>query len=194
MSISDYLTAAAKASVAYVLGSPKIGKMKKFTVSSHTFEPSHLAHMSYEARQGALNVAVKTSLNGSAYYKAGNNTLYVGFYVADSITKEALIVHEATHALFDFKAAKMDIATSEAISYIAQCQYARANNTDPDPESRLWDEGTKDTVFEVGWKLAGKLLNGSSLTGSDVSEMKDAVSQHPNYAANGSVIADFDGI
>jgi hypothetical protein len=194
MSISDGLNYAAKATVAFVLGSPKIAKMNRFSFAGHTFEPSQLAHMSYEAKQGALNVAVDHSLYGSAYYKSGNNTLYLGFYVADSITREALIVHETTYALLDFKGAKMDIATSESISYIAQCQYARANNDDSDPDSRLWDEGVKDNVFEVGWAIAGKLLGRAVLSSTDVAIMIEAVSKHPNYSANGSVIADFDGI
>lgn len=195
MSFTEYFEPAAKQTVANVLGSSRIHKMKKFTFQGHTFDPAHLAHMHYEVTQGALNVKLDTSQNSSAYYKAGSNTLYIKFVNADSVTRQALIVHETTHALFDFKAAKMDIATSESIAYIAQCLYARANSANSDPDARLYDEkSSKDKVFEVGWEIAGKLLNGGSLSGDDVSNMRSAVSQHPYYASKHGTTADFDGI
>lgn len=195
MSITDYFEPAAKQTVANVLGSSRIGKMKKFTFEGHTFDPSHLAHMYYEVTQGALNVKLDMSQSSSAYYKAGSNTLYIKFVGADSITRQALIVHETTHALFDFKAAKMDIAASESIAYIAQCLYARANSGNSDPDARLYDEkSSKDKVFEIGWEIAGKILNGGSVSSDDVSNMRSAVSHHPYYASNHGSTADFDGI
>lgn len=195
MSIAEYFEPAAKQAVANVLGSQRIHKMKKFTFEGHTFDPAHLAHMYYEVTQGALNVKLDTSQSSSAYYKAGSNTLYIKHISANSISRQALIVHETTHALFDFKAAKMDIAASESIAYIAQCLYARANSANSDPEARLYDEkSSKDKVFEVGWEIAGKLLNGGSLSSDDVSKMRSAVSQHPYYASKHSSTADFDGI
>ncbi len=180
---------------AAVLRGAKAAKIKQFTFEGHTFVQGHLAHMATEIThpQGALSVEYDSSLNGLAEYDSSDNTLFLGFLFPDSISKGALIVHEATHALFDFKASNMDIATSESIAYIAQCQFARANSSNPN--IRLFsDNASKDKVFEIGWRLAGKVLNGNSFTAADITDMRNAISQHPFYSGKHSNGANFDGM
>ena len=182
---------------AAVLNGDKAGKIKDFTFDGHSFVQSHLAHMAVEITHpdGKLTVEYLSSLNGTAEYDHEVNTLFLGFIMPDTLTKGGLIVHEATHALFDFKASNMDIATSESLSYIAQCQFVRANSSDPDPEARLYSEDeNKDKVFEVGWRIAGKILGGGSIESSDVTDMKDAVSRHPYYQSKHGNDAGFDGM
>ncbi|REJ77341.1 MAG: hypothetical protein DWQ47_13210 [Acidobacteria bacterium] len=193
---SEIVNTTAKNNVASVLRSSKISKIPTFTFEGHTFRPGHLSHMYHELTNsnGKLNVEVDTNQSSSAYYKSATNTLYLKFVGVNTLTRRALVVHETTHALFDFKAANMDIATSESIAYIAQCCYARANSTDPDPEVRLTGAGNKDVVFEVGWRIAGKLLGGGSIDSTDVRDMRDAVAIHPFYSADHSTAADFDGM
>lgn len=196
MSFSEYATEAAKFSVASVLGSANLQKIQDFSFGGHMFKTSDLAHLYHEITNpaGKLNVKVNPNQKWPAFYKAKTNTLHLKFYVASDLTKEALVVHESTHAVFDFKKAKMDIGTSEAIAYIAQCQYARANSTSNDPDVRLFDEGDDDWVFDIGWKLAGKLLGGGSLSSSDEADMKQAVKKHSFYGKDHSHTADFDGM
>ncbi len=182
---------------AAVLSGKKAAKIKGFVFDGHSFVQSHLAHMAIEIIHplGALNVEYESSLNGSAEYDSKENKLFLGFVAPDSLSRRALIIHETTHALFDFKKSKMDIATSESIAYIAQCQYARANNKSTDPGVRLYSSDTnKDKVFEVGWRLAGKILEGKSLNSTDFSDMRRAVAKHPFYATKHSHDADFDGM
>ncbi|HUF03234.1 MAG TPA: hypothetical protein VMM38_03580 [Aridibacter sp.] len=89
----------------------------------------------------------------------------------------------------------MDIEASESIAYIGQCLYAQANSDDSDPDARLYDnKASKDKVFEVGWEIAGRLLNEDPLSSNYVSRMKSAVTQHPFYASNHDATADFDGM
>lgn len=196
MSFSDYATEAAKFSVASVLGGAKLKKIKDFTFGGHRLRTSDLALLYHEITNpaGAMNVKVNPTQKWPAFYQSKDNTLYLKFYAASDLTKQALIVHESTHAVFDFKKAKMDIGTSEAIAYIAQCQYARANSTSSDPNVRLFDEGDNDWVFDIGWKLAGKLLGGGSLSSSDEADMRQAVKKHTFYGKDHSHTADFDGM
>lgn len=194
MDFSDYAISAAKASVASILGSDSLQKIADFAFSGHAFKKADLGLLYYEITQGALKVAVNTSLRAGAEYSAKKNTLTLGFYSADTLTRRALVVHESTHALFDFKAAKMDRGTSESIAYIVQCMYAKANSTSSDPDDRLWDEGDNDWVFDIGWRIAGKLLSGGSIDSSDEADMKQAVTKHSNYCKVYTEMADYDGI
>jgi len=177
-----------------VLNSVGISKIKKFTFQGHTFSPDVLAMMAWEIENGYMDVVYEPKLSDKAIYNSSENKLYVGFWVAGSISRQALIVHEVTHAMFDFKAAKMDVATSESISYIAQCQYARAVSTSSDPEERLYSEiEAKDKVFQVAWGIAGKLLSGGTVNETDVSQMRQAISGHPEYATDATASAGYNG-
>jgi hypothetical protein len=103
--------------------------------------------------------------------------------------------------MFDFQARKMNVETSEAISYIVQCMYARANTNSTDPEDRLyadWDYDHEDfeahdRVFKEGWRIAGKILDGQALNAEDERLMRYAVSDHPEYWMDASRNAGFDG-
>ncbi len=195
--LDDVLNKSATTSVASVLGSSNLLKIKDFTFGGHTFKTNDLAHMYHEVTNplGKLNVAVDMSYTKGAYYKAKDNTLYLSFAVAGDLPKQGLIVHESTHALYDFKKAKMDIGTSEAIAYIVQCQFAKANYpAGADDDDRLWDSGDDDWVFDIGWRIATKLLDGGSIDSSDEADMRQAVTKHSNYVTNYQNAADFDGM
>ena len=86
----------------------------------------------------------------------------------------------------------MDVATSESIAYIAQCQYARAHSKNP--EERLYSENeAKDAVFAIAWNIAGRILDGEKVTQEDINEMRYAVRHHPEYASDATASAGYDG-
>lgn len=184
-----------KISVLGVLNGSGVSKLKEFTFDGHTFSPFILTQLALEIQHGTLDVMYETKkMGGKAIYNSSENRLYVGFWAAGSISRQALIVHELTHAMFDFQARKMDVAASESIAYIAQCQYARANSDSTDPDDRLYSENeAKDKVFDVGWRIAGKILNGGSVDQTDVTDMRAAVSGHPEYATDAAASAGYDG-
>ncbi len=190
----------AEISTTTVLAGAGVAKMKYFSFEGHTFSPLFLAGLAEDIKNKYLHVSKDSTKDGSSGYDAFTNTIYLNFAGATSVTQKAMIVHEATHAMFDFQGRKMDIATSESLSYIAQCMYARVNSTDPDPEARLYSEdAARDKVFEVGWRIAGKIIaNGSSnsvysIESSDVNDMRAAVSVHPFYASTYTQKTDFNG-
>ncbi len=184
-----------KIAVLEVINGTGVSKLKEFTFDGHTFSPDILRYLAMEIQVGTLDVMYETKkMGGKAIYNSTENRLYVGFWTAGSLTRQAVIVHELTHAMFDFQARKMDVATSEAIAYIAQCQYALANSESSDPDDRLYSENeAKDKVFEVGWRIAGKILNGGSVDQTDITDMRGAVSGHPEYAKDATASAGYDG-
>lgn len=188
----------AKCTTVAVLNSAAISKLKPFDFQGHTFSPNFLATMAWEIQNGYMSVVYEPKLSGKAIYNSTENRLYVGFHIADSISRQALIVHEVTHAMFDFQGRDMDVATSESISYIAQCQYARANSSSSDPDARLYSEiEAKDKVFDVAWNIAGKILGSNAkvttVNEADVSEIRQAVSGHPEYAKDAAASAGYNG-
>lgn len=182
-------------SVLAVLYGSGVNNLKKFGFAGYTFSPDILKLLAQEIQVGTLEVMYETKkMGGKAIYNSTENRLYVGFWSAGSLSRQALIVHELTHAMFDFQALKMDVATSEAMAYIVQCQYAKANSESSDPEDRLYSSNeAKDKVFEVGWRIAGKILEGGAVDQSDVNDIRGAVSGHPEYAKDATASAGYDG-
>ncbi len=191
-----------KIAVLGVLSGTGFSRLKEFKFDGNTFSPEILGLLGLEIQAGTLDIMYETKkMGGKAIYNSTENRLYVGFWSAGTLTRQAVIVHELTHAMFDFQAKKMDVATSESIAYIAQCQYAMANSDSTDPEDRLYAAGDvdaadyelRDAVFVEGWRIAGKVLNGTALNADDAKKMRDAVSAHPEYAADATASAGYDG-
>jgi hypothetical protein len=186
----------AKAAVLGVLMLPTVFMMKPFKVNTHEFKPADLFALTTTIAMDKIHVKFDASVAGHAEYDTGTNTFLVAFTVATTLTRKALIVHEATHALCDFKnKSTMDIGESESMAYIAQCQFARLLKTDPDPAVRLMDTpANKDKVFEVGWGIAGTLLGGGLPGASDITDMRNAVNIHPNYKGKVANNAKYNGV
>jgi hypothetical protein len=186
----------AKAAVLGVLMLPTLFLMKTFRVNSHEFKPADLAALVTTIALDKIHVKFDASVAGHAEYDTGTNTFHVAFTAATSLTRKALIIHEATHALCDFNnKSTMDIGESESMAYIAQCQFARLLNTSSDPGVRLMDTPpAKDKVFEVGWGIAGTLLGGGLPGAADIASMRDAVNKHPNYKNNVATKAGYNGV
>lgn len=192
--MQDVYDGIAASSVITVLLGHGVSKMKNFTFESYNFDTNALSLMAYEIRDGRMGVTYSPKMGTKAIYNSTENNLYVGFFSAESDSRKALIVHETTHAVCDFQAKKMDVAQSESIAYIAQCLYARANSNNTDPDARLYSEDeAKDKVFEIGWRIAGKIISGGKVDSTDVADMRGAVSGHPYYASNASSAAGYDG-
>lgn len=188
-----------------VLAGATVARMKYFTFEGHTFSPLYLAGLADDIKYDYLKVRQDSTKDGSSGYDAWTNTIYVNFSFASSVTQKAMIVHEATHAMFDFQGKKMDIATSESLAYIAQCMYARLSGafdlTNPDDRISAWvwnKDGeavytVNDGVFKTAWRIAGKIIDGGSVDATDVSDMRNAVSGHPYYASTYTQKTNFNG-
>lgn len=174
------------------------------------FSPIYLGGLAQDISDGYLSV--KRTGDSSSYYNAIKNTIYLKFSTANTIEEEAMIVHEATHTMFDFQGKKMTVAASESLAYIAQCMYVQLNKSfNPNnPDDRLgdwkenkltgdWEETNKDGVFKIGWQIAAKIIAASSTSGvyevvqTDVDNMKAAVKNNPLYGSSASNLTDYNG-
>lgn len=177
-----------------IIGSSDVQKVNSFTFYGKTFSIGTFANIKDLIEKGFIKGVYDASKAGMAEYDYATNTLYLGFSSTSELSKKALVVHECVHAVYDQVKMKMSVQDSESIAYIVQCQYARANN--PSSSNRLMsNDPKKDKVFEVGWRIAGKLLgqDSSGLTDSDYADMREAVAAHPYYAKNAKSDAGFNG-
>jgi hypothetical protein len=191
MSANDDL---AKQAISTLLNSADLQKIKAFTISSFKLDPLLLKNVANAVASGDIKVQYDSvKYQGWAEYDSDSNTFFVGFTSPD-LTKKGLIVHEATHAYFDMKnAAGMKVVDSESAAFLAQCEFVRANSSDP-TQRLMSDNANRDKVFEVGWDLAGKLLGGTTPSAADFDKLRDAVRHHPFYTDNNDKLAGFNGV
>ena len=141
-----------KSLVAGVLLGPQTSKMRGFSFNGFSFDPVYYKQLAIHILfTDNFRVKWDKNLNGSAVYKPHKNTIYLGFYQNQGVESDALIVHESTHAVCDMLKKTLAIADAEVMAYIAQCQFAYANNTNSDGSRLL---GSDDPVRDQVWSTA----------------------------------------
>ena len=180
---------------ASVLLSQETQCLRSFSVNGITFNPVDLQKLGFNILMG-YNPKVKynSNLSSLGQYDSYYNTMWFRFNSATNVMEKSNVVHEATHAACDMNRQKMTVAYSEVMAYIVQAQFVRANN--PNPNERYLQGATwqSDRVYEIAWMLAGKLLNGVTLTALEVTNLKNAICANPTYAAEAANIAGYAGI
>ena len=171
--------------------------MKPFTLK-HKFDPVEVRGLIGNFGV-TIPVRFDTSIEPKAQYQSHpTSMLRVRFTDAFSLALQSLIIHEATHAFCDKMKFNMDVGQSESMAYIAQCQFAQLRTIVGGNRLTEGDgDGTgDDAVFDVGWRLSGKLLAGTlrDLSPRDISDMRTAVNQHRYYKDKVDLPAVFDGV
>ncbi|MBK7707623.1 MAG: hypothetical protein IPN69_06665 [Acidobacteria bacterium] len=182
----------AKKTVTGDLRDSDVQKIKSFSFGGIGFDPKTFPLLADFIDRGQIKVEYDSEKGGMAEYDYKTNTIVLGFtWCLDSV-KDALIIHECTHAVYDVAKTKMSTAISESIAYIVQCQYLLVKRGDG---KRLTSPNkAKDLVFELAWKIAAKLQNGQSVDLTDKSNLQEAVSKHPFYMGKSAGDAGFDGV
>ena len=190
MATNDELT---RDMVTNVVNSPDVYKIKPFQMGLVHFHPAMFVSLVSLIAMDKVHVKF-AALSGEAGYESGSNTLEFGFTTATTLSEKALVLHESTHALLDIIIAPgQKIGDSEAMAYIVQCQYGRANNTVAG--ARLLGDGSKeDKVFNLAWAIAGKILKNKKPKAKEYERLKNAVSKHPDYKDTFDDDADWDGV
>lgn len=182
----------AKRTIKGILNDSDTQKIKSFSFGGIGFDAKTFPLLAGFVDRDQIKVDYDDSKSGMAEYDYKTNTIVLGFTWTLDYVKEALILHECTHAVYDVAKTKMSTAISESIAYIVQCQYLLVKRGDG---KRLSSPNkAKDLVFELAWKLAVKIQAGEAPSLSEKSALQTAVSQHPFYMANAAGDAGFDGV
>ena len=194
MSVSSSV---ATMTVLTTLGESAIKKIS-FDVREHRIVPDCYAQVRRAIVEDRIDVVVNSRLGGGAIYDSGKNQLELADGHSTHMERKALIVHECTHAWCDLKLVKnMTVRTSEAAAYLAQCVYARVKTGQPEREfPRLQSTNTlTDLVFELAWRLAGKIINNHhNPTLDEIRALEEAISNSPHYRSNADTLCKWDGV
>jgi hypothetical protein len=167
-------------------------KIKSFAFSGIGFDAKTFPLLAGFIDRGQIKVVYDDMQNGMAEYDYSTNTILLGFTWAMDYVKNALIIHECTHAVYDIAKTQMNVAISESIAYIVQCQYILVKQGDG---KRLSSKNPqKDLVFELAWKMAIKILAGEKPTVTEKNNLQAAVANHPLYMAESAGSAGFNGL
>lgn len=167
-------------------------KIKSFSFGGIGFDPRTFPVLAGFIERGTIKVEYDDNQHGMAEYDHQSNTILLGFTWTLDDVKDALIIHECTHAVYDVANTRMSTAVSESIAYIVQCQFLLVKRGDG---KRLTSSNkAKDLVFELAWKIAAKIQGGTSPSLSEQNALQEAVSKHPFYMGKSAGDAGFDGV
>ena len=124
-----------------------------------------------------ITVKADVRLSSKAFYNPATNRMTVNPEQPD----EALIVHEATHAIFDLRAIPTIVEESEGIAYIAQALYGLIKYgprpryiVSPDPGNPMsW--AAWQTIFDESSRLADLMLLQPRIFADDAAELFRAI-------------------
>jgi|GEM_PF-2407193 len=180
-----------KQAIINILSGPEVMKIVPFFIKSQLIASNHFAAVCRHLKEGNLKVKHYSAKPGMAYYEAETDTFYVDGNGIDAWRK-ALIVHEAIHAINDIARINMDIATSEALSYVAQAQYLRGCLGSV--RQLVSSNAKMDKLFELAWSLATTLQIGKTPTEAEYDALRVAINESPEYLGTGASMTNFDGV
>jgi len=106
--------------------------------------------------------------------------------------KEALVIHECTHAACDIAGKTVVVSHSEAAAYVAQCLYFYYIN-----EAALASGKTptfNDPILKAAWDVATIARQNSSLSNQDIATLIAEISKHPTYKDRATQDVNYDGV
>lgn len=129
---------------------------------------------------------------GRYHYKPRNKFIMGFNAVGANESRMALVVHEASHAVFDLNKTKLKVKESEAAAYIAQALYFYyAWGYDEEGE---FEEPTFSTgILTASWAAAKSVAGGGSPSDDELSEIYKELDKHSHYHGRLDVDETFDG-
>jgi len=177
--------------VVKVLTKAETGKIK-FSLGVISIDSNSYKQVKTNIDNGKIKVVYDSKLGkNAAKYRYTHNTLFLGFQLADTGDREALIIHECTHAVCDIAKKALLVSQSEAAAYVAQCLYFYYLN-----EAAL-AKGTVQPTFKSGilqaaWDVATKARQNSSLSDKDTEKLIAEIAKDPAYKSKQSYA--YDGV
>jgi hypothetical protein len=183
-----------KKMVMAVLSKPEVAKIK-FTLETIKIGSSSFQLVKSKIQGNKIKVGYSAKLGtGVAKYSYKKNTLSLGFKsIGGNADKEALIVHECTHAACDIAGKAMLLTHSEAAAYVAQALYFYYRN-----EVVLSKPGVKPTfvsaLLREAWEVATKARANPKLGKDDIKKLLGLIAKHPLYKKRHSKTEAYDGV
>lgn len=166
---------------------------------AYGFGTVYINAMNFEGVKQALDdgkISAKYSSKlpaNSAKYVYTDNKYVLGFrQLRGDSNREAVIVHESVHAIFDVEVKPLAVKDSEAAAYIAQSLFYYFRNRDA-----LANGNTvtfKDPILKAAWDVSKLCRHRSKLTDAEMQPLFDAIAAHKLYKDSHEDTADYDGV
>lgn len=93
---------------------------------------------------------------------------------------KSYIIHEAVHASIDLTRSPIEEVDNEAAAFLAQVLYLRFTSY---PLTRLLSRNPGEArLYEVLWRAAGAIERGGSVSETQMSQIRNRISEHPDYS------------
>lgn len=154
--------------------------------------PHHLSYMDFQRvaqwiDYGVIAVYVQPNADDTAEYNPEENSLYVK--KAYDIEDDAMIVHEAVHAIFDMKKAYNILTVDdEAAGYLAATIFAQKHTGRTARVLQGYD------IYLKAFELAQRYFNNEILTYESFAPLRRAITEHPKYKPTANRVAEYDGV
>lgn len=145
-------------------------------------------------RDDRIRVVHVPSLGANrAVYRYSHNVFRLGFSsVGGNPDRQALLIHEATHAIFDVNDMDMKLKESEAGAYIAQCMFFYYLN-----EAAI--QGGQSPTFSnpilsAAWPIAVAATSTPSIPVTSLEPLYRAIADNHQYSGRADDDIDYDGV
>lgn len=176
-----------------VLGRPELDKIN-FKVEGTMMLCIHFWGVRQGLRDNVLRASHEPSLGqGKAKYSLRYNRFKLGFTsTGGSTDREALIVHESTHAALDLCRQNKRLRVSEGIAYLAQVLYFYHKHR------AAIDAGTAtptfgDPILAAAWEVSKGVRTSASLSRAEMQPLYDAIDASALYAGRLDDVEQMDG-
>ncbi|MBK1719079.1 hypothetical protein [Thiocystis violacea] len=128
-----------------------------------------------------------------ASYRYTHNMFRLGFTaIGGSADRQALLVHEATHAIFDINEMDMKVKESEAGAYIAQCLFFYYVN------ERAIEGGASptfaDPILQAAWPIAVGATSTPNIPVASLEPLYRAIANSSQYSGTAEDDIDYNGV
>ena len=166
-----------------------------FNFGPMSIDPAGYSGVKEAVRDESIDVRHNRRLgqNGARYRHKPENVFFLGFRsLGGNADRQALIVHEATHAVCDLAAEEMKLKESEAGAYIAQCMFFYLLN-----EDALRDGSQTPTfrsaILRRAWPIARAAVDRPQIAVNDLEPLYQAIANHRSYRGREDDDVDYDG-
>jgi hypothetical protein len=167
--------------VAMVLMDTTATRNVKFSYGGVDVSPGALASIGGYILRGKIKVTIDAT-TVMAYFPA-TNKIRVNTLDFQDCKQRAVLVHEATHAVYDKNGGKMLTMEAEVAGFIAQALYLRTNDPRINKGQKVVIDDTEQAGFTTGAyplasaavSVADLVLAGKSITDADVADLKAAI-------------------
>ena len=180
-----------KTQVSNVLAKTATAKIK-FSLDGISIDANAYKQVKTNIENGKIQVNYSDKIGATAKYRYTHNILFLGFKNIDNSDKEALVIHECTHAACDIAGKAVLVSHSEAAAHVAQCLYYYYIN-----EAAL-ASGNKPTfkssLLKAAWDVAMTARQNSTLSDEDIKTLMAEIAKHPTYKDGANQNENFDGV